>query len=214
MFKPPKQLLPFLSILSAHSNNVYVVGGAVRDLLNGKPPNDWDLVTDLHVKKLNEIFKKSGFSTKETGVEHLVLNVYFGNYAVEISNFRKDKHTDGRNCKPVVGTMTEDSFRRDFTVNSVYLNAHLETSTFSHKDLVDPTEHGIKDSFTKTLRFIGNPKDRIKEDYLRVWRAYRFISKGYTPTKTTLKAVREMYTEAHAKTTPERIRNEIEKMIF
>jgi len=214
MVNPPKELLPFLSILSANSDEVFIVGGAVRDSLSGKIPNDWDLVTNIHVKELNEIFKTAGFRTKETGVEHLVLNVYFGKYGVEISNFRKDKHTDGRNCKPVVGTMKEDALRRDFTVNSLYLNGHLETSSFSHKDLVDLTGFGIKDVLSKTLRFIGNPKDRIKEDYLRVWRAYRFISKGYTPTKTTLKAIREMYTEAHSKTTPERIRTEIEKMIF
>jgi len=203
----PKELLPFIMVLNSHSDNNFIVGGAVRDLLSGKVPHDYDLVTDIPMNRLAEIFIDGGFEVKETGVAHFVLNVYKSGYGVEISNFRKDVVCNGRQAEVEVGTIEEDANRRDFSVNAVYMSTRFD-GTF-----IDPTGTGLSDIKEKKLRFVGKPKDRIREDYLRVWRAYRFISKGFEPDKKLIKAVREMYNEAHANTTPERIRGEIEKMI-
>jgi len=204
----PKELLPFLMVLNSHSDNNYIVGGAVRDLLSGKEPNDYDVVTDIPMSELITLFTEGGFKVKQTGVAHFVLNVYKNGYGVEISNFRKDVVCNGRQAECEVGTIEDDSKRRDFTINAVYMSTRFD-GTF-----VDPTGTGCTDIKQRKLRFVGDPKERIREDFLRVWRAYRFISKGFVPDKKLICAIREMYNEAHAKTSPERIRSELEKMVL
>jgi len=204
----PHTLLPFIIVLNNLSKNNYIVGGAVRDLCLKKVPHDYDLVTDIPMNMLVKEFSEGGFRVKETGVTHLVLNVYKHNYGVEISNFRKDVICDGRHAEVQIGTIEEDSNRRDFTVNSLYLNTSFQDP------ISDPTGLGLKDLENKSLRFIGNPKERIREDYLRIFRFYRFIEKGFTPNKNSLKAVRELFNEAYEKITPERVRTELEKMVL
>jgi poly(A) polymerase len=205
--KAPKQLLPFLMVLNSHSDNNYIVGGAARDLMSNKVPYDYDIVTDIPMEQLVVLFKEGGFKVKRTGVAHFVLNVYLGSYEVEISNFRKDVVCNGRQAECEVGTIKDDAFRRDFTINAVYMN----TKTGA---LVDPTGLGIDDILRRKLRFVGRPKERIREDYLRVFRFYRFINKGFEPEKKSLNACRKMFNEAYANTTAERVRNEIEKTVL
>lgn len=193
-------------VLEAQSPNVYLVGGAVRDLLTGNTPHDFDLVTDTPMDTLAEVFRDGGFSVSLTGVSRFVLNVSLGGYNVEISNFRKDTCCDGRHAVVEIGTIEDDAHRRDFTINALYINTRTE-------QIVDPTGLGLDDVKTRTLRFIGKPKDRIKEDYLRVMRFYRFITRGFVPDNKSLKACREMFNEAYTNITPERVRTELEKMV-
>jgi len=206
----PSELLPFLMVLNSRSSNNYIVGGAVRDLLIGKEPHDYDIVTDIPMDELIELFSNSGFKVKQTGIAHFVLNVYFSGYEVEISNFRKDVVCNGRQASCEIGSINDDSNRRDFTINAVYLSTDFESDV----EFVDPTGQGIQDIEDRVLRFIGKPKDRIKEDFLRVFRFYRFISKGFIPEKNSLKAARELFNTAYENTTAERVRAEIEKMVF
>ncbi len=201
----PIQLFPFLMVLEAHTDNTFLVGGACRDLLSNKTPNDYDLVTDIPMDKLIELFTDGGFSVSLTGVAHFVLNVSLADYIVEISNFRKDTNCDGRHADVEIGTIHDDAHRRDFTVNALYINTKTG-------EVVDPTGMGLDDIKTKTLRFVGKPKDRIREDWLRIFRFFRFISRGYAPDPKSLRACREMFNEAYANTSPERVRNELEKM--
>ena len=201
----PKELFPFLMVLNNESENVFIVGGAVRDMLTWKKPYDWDVVTDTPMDRLIEVFEESGFRVTQNGVAHFVLNVYFSDFEVEVSNFRKDVVCNGRQAEVEIGTIEEDAARRDFTINALYINTLTN-------ELIDPNGTGINDVKNGVLRFIGNPKDRIREDYLRATRFYRFISKGFIPEKKSLKAVREMWNEAYKNTTPERVRMEIEKM--
>jgi poly(A) polymerase len=86
----------------------------------------------------------------------------------------------------------------------------VNTKTF---DVKDPTGKFVNDINTKTLRFVGKPKDRIREDFLRIYRFYRFVSKGFKPEKKSLQACREHFNEGTKAVAPERIRAEIEKMI-
>lgn len=201
----PAKLFPVLMVLESRSENVFVVGGAVRDIVSEKTPKDWDLVTDTPMEELIPLFEEGGFKVKQTGVAHFVLNVTIDHFEVEVSNFRKDVVCDGRQAEVEVGTIEDDAFRRDFTINAVYIN----TRTL---EMVDPTGLGIQDLAESTLRFVGKPKDRIREDYLRVWRLMRFAAKGFTPEPRSLRAVRELWNEAYEKTTPERVRMEVEKM--
>jgi len=203
----PFKLLPFLMVLNAHSDNNFIVGGAVRDLLSGKMPNDYDVVTDIPMAELIVLFEEGGFKVKQTGVAHFVLNVYLDGYEVEISNFRKDLVCDGRQAEVEVGTIVDDAFRRDFTINALYMNTKTG-------EIVDPTGQGVADVEAKQVRFVGKPQERIREDFLRVFRFYRFVGKGFSPEKKSLKAVRELWNEAYTATTPERARAELEKLVL
>ena len=199
-------LLQVFMLLKSQSNNNYLVGGCVRDYLMGKEPKDYDIVTDVPMETMRELFGQNGWSVDAVGENFLVMFVSKGGNQYEIANFRKDGvYKDGRRPESVeIGTLEEDAARRDFTVNSIYFNPMLGT----YKD----PNNGIADVERRVLKFIGKPKDRIKEDFLRVFRFYRFLSKGFEPDKKSLRACREMFNMAYSKSTPERVRMEIERM--
>jgi len=207
--KLEQQLLQIRMILTTYSTESYLVGGCVRDSLIGKIPKDYDFVTDIPYDKLDEIFTTAGWAVSRTGENFLVLNIAKDGVQYEIANFRSDaKTSDGRRPDSVsVGTIFEDAQRRDFTINAIYYK--LDNGEF-----VDPTGKGLDDIKTKTLRFVGKAEDRIQEDYLRIFRFYRFIGKGFAPAKKDLKAVRTMFTCAYVNTIAERVREEIEKMVL
>lgn len=203
------QLLQISMILTTYSKESYLVGGCVRDSLLGIKPKDFDFVTDIPYDKLDDIFTEAGWVVSRTGENFLVLNIAKDGVQFEIANFRCDDiDSDGRRPNSVkIGNIYEDSLRRDFYINSLYMR-------LNDGEIVDPTGKGLEDIKTKTIRFVGRAEDRIKNDYLRVFRFYRFIKKGFTPAKKDLKKVREMFAEAYNNTTPERVREEIEKMVL
>lgn len=209
----PNGLLQAMLIVRNHDkHNCMLVGGCVRDTLLGKTPKDYDLVTKANLVPLKEEFIHNGWSVKDVGDAFLVTSVskYVGelHYSFEIARYRSESsESDGRRPNSVaIGTPEEDADRRDFTMNAIYWNPLDKNYWDRH--------NGIKDIDARVIRFIGNPKDRIREDYLRIFRAYRFASTlGFTMDKRTLKACREMFTEAYKNTTPERVRMELERMI-
>lgn len=207
-FEKNLNVLAIASLLGTLSKNSYYIGGCVRDSILGKAPKDYDFVTDASYEKLEEAFTSNGFKVQTEGKQFLVLIVSKDGEQFEIANFRKDgTYTDGRRPEAVeIGTIYDDAQRRDFTVNAGYVNVVTGA-------LMDPNGTFIEDMNTKTLRFIGKPKDRIEEDYLRIFRFYRFASKGFKMESNSLKACREHFDTAVAKTAPERMRVEIERMI-
>jgi tRNA nucleotidyltransferase/poly(A) polymerase len=202
-------LLEIMTIIRNKSTNTYLVGGCVRDSLLGKKPKDFDIVTDASIEDLKEDLIASGWELKGVG-EHFLVNVVSKNGNMfEIANFRKEAgFSDGRRPDKVeIGTLEEDAARRDFTINSIYYDP------FSGQ-YIDPNG-GIKDLRANMLAFIGKPKDRIREDYLRVFRFYRFLAKlGFKGHPKSLSACREMFNEAYKNTTPERVRMEIERIVL
>ena len=185
----------------------YVVGGAIRDLLTGKKAKDFDIVTNIPYEFLEQHFEKAGWTVSSTGKAFLVLSIQKDGRQYEIANFRKDGvYLDGRRPESVeIGTLEDDANRRDFTVNALYYN-------YNTGELKDPTGLGFEDIKKQVLRFIGKPKDRIQEDYLRIFRFYRFIAKGFMHDPKSLRACREYFNEGYPKITPDRVREEIEKM--
>jgi len=160
-----------LEILKAlgGADKILIVGGAVRDWLCDEPIGDIDFATKLLPNESLQILLDSGLNVKPTGIDHGTITVFSDNNSYEITSLRKDILTDGRHAKVLFGgTWEEDANRRDFTVNALYSDEYGR--------ILDFTGQGFKDLENKTLRFIGNPIKRIKEDYLRLLRYFRFLS--------------------------------------
>ena len=187
----------------------YVVGGFIRDAIGERTSKDIDFCSGHDIESLIPIFNKKGYKTKLTGVHYKVLMVSGRSTNFEISSFRKDSvSTDGRRPDKVdVGSIYDDAFRRDFYCNSLYYSLDTES-------VIDITGKGIFDCWNKEINFIGVASDRICEDYLRVFRGYRFASMGYTIGKKTLKAMRQYFEAACEVTDPQRIRTELERIVF
>lgn len=198
-------MLHLRTLTNQHS---LLVGGCVRDLRLGRQPKDLDIVTDANLDEVSKVLSENGWSIDEAGKQFFVLIASKNGQQFEIALFRKDStYTDGRRPDFVqVGTMEEDALRRDFTINSLYLNPWTG-------EFYDPTGKGFQDIRDKIIRFNGKAVERIKEDYLRVFRAYRqAYTLNFTIEKNTLKNIRRYFKEACEKLPPERIRTEIEKM--
>ncbi len=208
------QVMQIFLILDGVSKNNYLVGGCVRDMFLNRTPADFDFVTDAPLDTVERVFSEGGWKVSLTGKQFLVVSISKDGEQYEIANFRKDGvSTDGRRPDTVeIGTVREDADRRDFTINALYFKPGRFTED-GRDEVRDPTGRGLPDLETKTLRFIGKPEDRIREDFLRVFRFYRFATKGFRPDPKSLRACRELFNEAYAKTTPERVRMELEKML-
>jgi tRNA nucleotidyltransferase (CCA-adding enzyme) len=207
--KIPEDVKYIMNKLWNFSTEVYLVGGCVRDLLLDKTPKDFDIVTDISYDEMTKIFSGSEFKIKETGKQFLVFNLNYNGNDYEIANFRKDGYSsDGRRPDEVsIGTIQEDAARRDFTINSIYYNINGVKANYQ----------SILDILNKKIRFVGNPEDRLKEDYLRGWRFLRFANtfknKGFTVDEKSMKAIRRNWDNIYNASNPTRVMLELEKII-
>lgn len=172
-FNLPKEVKFILNRLQEYGQGV-LVGGAVRDLLLGYEPKDFDFATDLNYSKLLEIF--SEFSPKEIGKSFGIIQIKVEGKSFEIAKFRKDIETpeDRKNQKvEFTSDLIEDLKRRDFTINAIAWNG---------KELIFWDKNSLKHIKERALVFLGDPLKRISEDPLRILRMIRFIStKNLTP---------------------------------
>lgn len=167
----------------------YLVGGGVRDLLLGRQPKDFDVATDATPEEVHALFRNS----RVIGRRFRLVHVRFGQEIIEVSTFRamagEDDHPghyvdeSGRILRDnVFGSMQEDAFRRDFTVNALYYNI----ADFSVWDYVG----GVEDIAARRLRLIGDPETRYREDPVRMLRAARFEAKlGFTVDEATAEPI-------------------------
>lgn len=145
------------------------VGGCVRNTLLGKPVSDIDIATQLTPNEVTNALAAAGLKAVPTGVEHGTVTAVAGGKPFEITTLRRDLATDGR--RAVVGftkDWAQDAERRDFTLNSLY--AHRDGTLF------DPTGHGVADARAGRIVFVGEPEERVAEDYLRILRFFRFLA--------------------------------------
>lgn len=168
----PNSALKVLYRLNEAGFQAHLVGGCVRDMLLGKHPKDFDVATDATPEQVKSLFRNS----RIIGRRFRLVHVMFGREMIEVATFRgQDKgdviHSDsGRILRDnVYGSLEEDAFRRDFTINALYYNV----SDFS---LVDYTD-AIHDIHARRLRLIGDPGQRYREDPVRMLRAVRFAAK-------------------------------------
>ncbi|MEM7781423.1 MAG: CCA tRNA nucleotidyltransferase [Pseudomonadota bacterium] len=149
------------------ANHMRWVGGAVRDTLLGAEVRDIDCATVHTPDKIIDLCKQAGIRTIPTGIDHGTVTALLEDGAVEITTLRRDVATDGRRATIAFATeWREDAARRDFTINALY--AHPETLEIS--DYFD----GLADLEARRVRFIGDARQRIAEDHLRILRYYRF----------------------------------------
>jgi len=165
--------------LTAKGARAYFVGGCVRNALLGTPVNDLDISTDARPETVLELARAAGIKAIPTGIEHGTITLVVDGNPYEVTTFRKDVATDGRRAVVAFSTdMKEDAHRRDITMNALYADAAGQ--------VFDPLG-GLEDLKARRVRFIGNGGDRIREDYLRALRFFRFhawygdVDAGFDP---------------------------------
>ena len=174
----PLPVTRLLSRLRENGFEAYVVGGAVRDILLGKTPEDYDVATSAEPSEVISVFGEK-FS-HPTGISHGTVTVVSDDMPIEVTTFRVDgDYVDSRHPEEVRFTrsLQEDVRRRDFTVNALALG---------EDGMVVDYFGGIKDLEARVLRTVGDPKERFEEDALRILRALRFSSEyGFFIEKST-----------------------------
>lgn len=163
-------------VLDGLSDHTRAVGGAVRDTLLGRYSirTDLDLATELPPEEVINRAKAAGLSYYPTGLKHGTVTVRCGQTNVEVTTLRQDILTDGRHAKVSFGKdWIADARRRDFTINALYASMNGV--------LFDPLD-ALTDLLEQRVVFIGDPDERIAEDYLRVYRFFRFTA-GYAGEK-------------------------------
>ncbi|GGX85401.1 poly(A) polymerase I [Litchfieldella qijiaojingensis] len=171
----------------------YLVGGCIRDSLLGKAPKDFDVATNATPEQLRDLFRNS----RIIGRRFRIVHVRFGREVIEVTTFRGKPGDDhGEHIAHqsehglllrdnVWGNIEEDALRRDFTVNALYYNI----ADFSIHDWAD----GVRDIESRTLRLIGDPETRYREDPVRMLRAIRFATKlGFRLDADTEAPIREL----------------------
>jgi len=152
-----------------HGGTVRFVGGAVRDTLAGISGFDVDLATDLSPDELVEACQENRLKTIPIGLKIDTIGVIIDEHIFEVSSLhRYKKHKNGKYNVEYTDDWSADASQRDLTINAVY--ADLHGNVFDYYN-------GISDLKAGIVRFIGNPEDRIKEDYLRIMRFFRFHSR-------------------------------------
>lgn len=157
-----------VAAFAPHPDSLRFVGGAVRDGLLGREVQEVDAATTLLPDATMALLHDAGIKAIPTGIRHGTVTAVIGERHIEITTLRKDVSCDGRHADVVFTTdWADDARRRDFTMNALYLTPAGE--------LFDPTG-GVADAKAGFVRFIGDPRQRIKEDYLRILRYFRFLS--------------------------------------
>lgn len=205
--------LRVLQRLSSAGYTAYLVGGGVRDLLLGRTPKDFDVGTDAHPNAIKRLFRNCFLIGRRFRLAHIV---FADKKVIETSTFRRQpdpapepgaengdasiyQHSDN-----TFGTPEEDARRRDFTVNALF----YDIKTFSVIDYVG----GLKDLENKTLRTIGDPNIRFREDPVRMMRAIRLSARlGFTIDWASRRAIKRHAAEIHNASVP-RVQEEIMRL--
>ncbi len=152
----------------------YFVGGCVRNALLGATVSDIDIATDALPETVSDIAQSAGFKVIPTGIDHGTITVIAAGVHHEVTTLRRDVETDGRRAVVAFSTdLAEDATRRDFTMNALY--------ALPSGEVIDPLG-GIADLRARRMRFVGDPHLRIREDYLRILRFFRFHAVYGDPT--------------------------------
>ncbi|MCT4593645.1 MAG: HD domain-containing protein [Anaeromicrobium sp.] len=198
--KIPKDVEYIMKNLISKGYECFLVGGAVRDMILGLNPKDYDLCTNATPTEIENIFEK----TIPTGKDYGTMTIMINNIAYEVTTYRFECDYDGRRPKVVkfTNTLKEDLKRRDFTINSMAMDMD--------GNIIDYFG-GKKDLKKGIIRTVGNPLDRFAEDRLRMIRAIRFA------TRYAFKIDSKTYEHIHSnidQISKERLRDELDKILL
>lgn len=195
----PENVLTFMAVFQKHRHLIYVVGGAVRDLLLGKTVTNWDFTTDATPEEILQLFP-AGIYNNQYGTVTIPPLLF------EITPFRKEAdYTDFRHPQSIVWakTIEEDLARRDFTINAM---------AYDGKTLIDPYA-GRTDLKRKTVRAVGDANKRFNEDALRLMRAVRIATEFQFLIEVKTRQAIIVNTHLLTKIARERIRDEFFKIL-
>jgi poly(A) polymerase len=195
-----------LAVLDGDGEETRLVGGAVRDLALGLPAGDFDLATTARPEVSIRRARAAGFGVALTGVKHGTVTIIVDGLPIETTTLRADVATDGRHAKVRFGRdFAEDARRRDFTINAL---------SVGRDGLLHDYVGGLADLAARRLRFIGDPRIRIREDFLRILRFLRF-SAGYAEGPLDAEGFRAVVAEREglARLSRERVRAELLKLL-
>lgn len=202
----PETIKYIIDLFYKNNCECFTVGGAVRDLIRGVAPCDYDLTSSAKPHEIIELCKKYNIKYIETGIKHGTVTLIKDNMNIEVTSYRSEGgYSDSRHPDEVefVGDLKEDAARRDFTINAVYYNDKC--------GLVDYFG-GISDIDNKIIRTVGNARERFGEDALRILRAIRFGSVlNFAIEEDMLNAVKSLKDNLK-NISAERIRNELCKI--
>ena len=160
-------LAAVLDVLEGGGHGAWLVGGCVRNAMLGLDPGDIDIATDARPERVMDLARAVGLKAVPTGMEHGTLTLVADGTGFEVTTLRRDVETDGRRAVVAfTDDIAEDAARRDFTMNALY----------ARRDgtVLDPLGRGLDDLAARLVRFVGDPQRRIREDYLRILRFFRF----------------------------------------
>jgi len=185
--------------------DVYIVGGAVRDIILGQDPKDIDIATNIPISKIEDLFKTFDIgNNKDFGI----VVVKHQGFDFEVAQFRKDSYQTelqgkGANSVVIVSNFKDDASRRDLQINAMAID--------SEGNIIDHFE-GMKAIKDKVIKTVGDPEKRFSEDYLRMLRAIRFSSRlGFDIDEKTMQAIKKGSGNI-SKVAAERITQELVKM--
>lgn len=200
------EILDEVKTVMGEDVELVMVGGAVRDLLRGVDPKDYDFATPLGADDIERRVKDAGKHTFVTGKRFGTIGFKMGDEFAEVTTYRREKY-EPWSRKPIVefeASLEDDLSRRDFTINAM---------AFTQDGIVDPFG-GLKDLEAKLIKAVGDPIDRFSDDPLRILRMIRFVSTlGFDIDAETLRAAKVL-TDKVASLSPERISNETEKILM
>jgi tRNA nucleotidyltransferase (CCA-adding enzyme) len=200
----PDEILDLCRQLREASHEAHLVGGGVRDLLLGRPVNDWDVATSARPEQVQALFKR----TVPIGIKHGTVAVVLPGQQVEVTTYRSEsRYSDGRHPDRVVfvSTLQEDLERRDFTINAIALDP-------GQRRVFDPMR-GRSDLERKLIRAVGDPRARFSEDGLRPMRAVRFAAVlEFSVEQLTLEAITSSL-DVFRQVSNERVRDELLKLL-
>jgi poly(A) polymerase len=196
-----------LAALNTNGEEARIVGGAVRDALMGRPVGDIDIATTVLPADVIAMTAREGWKVVPTGIEHGTVTIVINSTPYEVTTLRRDVATDGR--RAVVAftrDFREDAFRRDFTINA--LSMAIDGTILDYAT-------GIADAQAGLVRFMGDAETRIREDYLRILRFFRFHASHGSgePDKAGCTAC-GLLKAGMAQLSRERIRQELLKLLM
>lgn len=165
----PRPVIGLWQLMNNQGHETRLVGGAVRDLVMGHTPKDYDFCTTATPEQMVAFAEKWGYRVEPTGMQHGTVSFILDGVAYEFTTLRIDTDCDGRHASVQFTTDFEaDAARRDFTMNA--MSADRAGRVYDYFGGWDHIEEGV-------VKFVGKPKDRIREDFLRILRFFRFAAR-------------------------------------